>query len=343
MSTATLPAAKPQQTVISFTPLGEREPINLTVEKVAKFLCVPTKSGQRASVEQMIKFMMLCKAQGLNPWVNDAYLVGYDSKDGPSFSLIVAHQAMLKRSEASEDFAGIESGVVVKSGDTITERPGKIIFEGERLVGGWCRVHRSNLKIPVYDTVQLSVYDKRRSRWIDDPSGMIVKVAEAAALRKAFPSNLAGLYCQEEFGHGDTLNELHVGEPNEPPDHPAIQQQKPASRATQVQRANPAVTQKPAEPEQEPKYDSQYDPEPVESTEDTPLDSDPGNSMGKDLATEAERFRQAFKLAEPNAQRRLDMYETWGIKSPAVDDEWSPYSLPDMWAYIEEINESKKM
>lgn len=202
---------KPPETTITYVPLGETEAIHLTLARVKQFLCIPTKSGRMPTDEQVVKYMMLCKAQSLNPWVNDAYLVGYDGKDGPQFSLITAHQSFLKRAEASPEFDGIESGVIVARGDTITERQGDLLLNGEVLVGAWARVHRRDRSVPSYDALNLKTFDTGRSRWAADPAGMIVKCAEASALRKAFPSTLAAMYCKEEMDRQrDSVPEVHV-------------------------------------------------------------------------------------------------------------------------------------
>lgn len=204
MSTATaepkVNGSKPQaETTITYTPLGETEAIHLTLARVKAYLCTPTKSGKMPTDEQVIKFMMMCKAGSLNPWVNDAYLVGYDGKDGPTFSLITAQQALLKRAEASPEYDGMESGVIVLRGDQITERQGDLVLKGEELVGAWARVYRRDRKVPSYDAINLNAYDKQRSLWNSDKSGMIVKCAQASALRAAFPSTLAAMYCREEM------------------------------------------------------------------------------------------------------------------------------------------------
>ncbi len=199
--------AEPKENIISYIPLGEREEIHLTLNRVKQFLCIPTRSGKMPTDEQVVKYMMLCKAQSLNPWVNDAYLVGYDGKDGPQFSLITAHQSFLKRAEASPEFDGIESGVVVSREGEITERPGDLLLNGEILVGAWARVHRRDRKIASYDALNLKTFDTGRSRWAADPAGMIVKCAEASALRKAFPSTLAAMYCKEEMDRERTAFE----------------------------------------------------------------------------------------------------------------------------------------
>jgi phage recombination protein Bet len=191
---------------VSFTPLGESAPITLTIQLVKKFLVTPTKSGALPTDEQVTKFIMLCKARSLNPWENDAYLVGYDSKDGPSFSLITAHQAFLKRAEASPEFDGMESGVVVRGASgSVIERQGDLVLDGEILLGGWARVHRRDRKISSYDSLALKTFNTGRSRWAVDAPGMIVKCAEASALRKAFPSSLAAMYCREEMEHREAV------------------------------------------------------------------------------------------------------------------------------------------
>lgn len=326
MSTATLPAtdsSKPSSTVISFVPLGEKEQVHLTIERVAKQICLPTRSGKLPDVNQILKFMMLCKAQRLNPWVNDAYLVGYDSKDGPSFSLIVSHQAILKRSEASEDFDGIESGVVVLRGDSVVERPGKITYDGEKLLGGWCRVHRKNLSIPVYDSVNLGVYNTGRSRWAIDPAGMIVKVAEAAALRKMFPSNLAALYCQEELDNSSPVDPREIqGELSE--QAPAT---KPLSRVEQVKAATPA-RQKPVEPEPQPEPEieqpEQFSDEPIV----TPQQVD---ALRKAV-------RDAWK--DFSADQRLELYQSWGVNDPGKDESFDFTTVGLIWEAVEKKNDS---
>lgn len=207
MATATEPRAlqksdKPTErpeTVVTYIPLGEVEPINLTISRVKQLFCTPTKSGVYPNDAQVMKFILLCKAQGLNPAVNDAYLTGYDSKDGPSFSLITSIQAFLKRAEASPQFDGIEQGVILSKGGALIEREGDFMLPGEVLLGGWARVHRKDRRIPSYDRINLKTFDTGYSRWKLDPAGMIVKCAQASALRTAFPSTLAAMYCKEEM------------------------------------------------------------------------------------------------------------------------------------------------
>lgn len=184
---------------VRYKPLGSMDEIELTVAMVKKFLVVPTKSKQYPTDEDVVKFIMLNKARGLNPWEGDSYLTGYDSNDGPQFSLITAIQALLKRAEVCPEFDGVESGICVLKDGEVIERNGSLLLAGEQLVGGWAKVYRKDRKIPSYAVVAFGVYNTDRSRWKKDPAGMIQKVAKAHALREAFPNHLAGLRTDDEM------------------------------------------------------------------------------------------------------------------------------------------------
>jgi len=189
-----------EQKKVSYRPLGANEDITLSIGMVRRYLTVATKSGKLPNDDDVVKYMMLCKSRGLDPWVGDAYLIGYDSQDGPSFSLITAVQSLFKRAETHSDFAGLESGIIVQLEDgTVQEREGSFRLDEEKLVGGWARCWRSNLDKPIYAALRLSTFNTRRSRWIKDPEGMIAKCSESAVLRKAFPTQLSGLLTKEEM------------------------------------------------------------------------------------------------------------------------------------------------
>lgn len=206
MSTAvSTQAAKPAATdkPVEYIPLGAKNPVSLTVNIIRKFLCTPTWKGNLPQDADIMKFMMLCKARELDPWVGDAYLVGYETKnDGPQWSLITAAQALLKRAEISPEYNGMESGVIVENAEKVVEyRQGDMVFNGENLIGGWAKVFRRDHEHPAYDSLRLDTYSTGKSRWEKDPAGMIVKCAEASALRKSFPTQLGGLYSREEMEH----------------------------------------------------------------------------------------------------------------------------------------------
>lgn len=186
--------------VMEYTPFMGKDAIKLSVSIVQKMLCVATRSGKVCDATQAMKFMMMCRARLLNPFEGDAYLLGYDTQDGPQFSLITAHQAFLKRAETHPEYDGMESGVVVlDAAKKITQRQGDLTLDGETLVGGWATVYFKNRRHPMHKVLKLSTFNTGKSRWAKDPAGMIVKCAEADSLRSSFPTMLGGMYLEDEM------------------------------------------------------------------------------------------------------------------------------------------------
>lgn len=191
--------ADPWAKEIEFVPFMGDTPIKLSVNLVLRYLCKPTAQGKVCTPEQALKFIMLCAARKLNPWEGDAFLVGFDGKDGPEFNLITAHQAFLKRAEEHPKYAGMESGIIVVRGEEVVELPGDFHNGDDVLVGGWAKVYRRDRDIPTYRRLKLAVFNTGRSRWNKDPAGMIVKCAEADALRSSFPNTLGGMFSEGEL------------------------------------------------------------------------------------------------------------------------------------------------
>jgi len=184
---------------ISYVPLGNDDPIKLSISIIERQIATPTKSGKKPSQKEMMDFLMLCRARKLNPFEGDAYLVGYDSKDGAKFSLITSHQALLKRAELCQQFDGMESGLILDWNGELEEVQGDFLPDGAVAVGAWARVHRSDRKIPTYRRLNISKYDKGFGLWKDQREMMAVKCAESDALRSAFPTATGGLYIREEM------------------------------------------------------------------------------------------------------------------------------------------------
>jgi phage recombination protein Bet len=202
---------------IEFIPYGAADKIRLSVKIIQNMVAVPTKSGKTCSERDALRFLMLCQAQRLNPFAGDAFLVGYDSQDGPSFSLITAHQAFLKRAETCADFEGMESGIILLGDDenpTISEREGDFHLENEIVVGGWARVHRKGRR-DTYRRIRMGRFNKGFAQWKADAAGMIVKCAEADALRSTFPTLLGGLYMQgeQDGAAGRIVAEMSISRP----------------------------------------------------------------------------------------------------------------------------------
>jgi len=153
-----LAESKPKKGDITYVPFGENDQITLNIATIKSYIAAKTKSGKLPTDQEIVKFAMLCKARGLNPWVGDAYLVGYDGRNGPEFSLITAKQALDKRAELHPQYNGIQSGLILKTDKGIDKREGAFFLDEEKdaVVGAWSRVWRSDTEKPYYHEVKFS-------------------------------------------------------------------------------------------------------------------------------------------------------------------------------------------
>ena len=216
---------------------------------VANDIATPTASGALPDERDCLRFMNLCRGRELNPWTGDCFMIGYDSQGGAKFEVITAYQALLKRAERSQEFEGMEGGVVVMSNGQLVNRTGTIVMKGETIIGGWARAYRTDRRVPHESAVMLQVYDTGKSRWSKDPAGMIMKVAKAAVLREAFPNTVGGLYLSEEVDamSGDMDQMPRIEAPvssqesagEEPQSHPETEPQEHPDGESQVDPYQP--------------------------------------------------------------------------------------------------------
>ncbi|MFA5321982.1 MAG: phage recombination protein Bet [Smithella sp.] len=295
---------KKNENSVEFVPFGGTDKLRLTASMVRQFVAVPTKSGALPSERDCIRFIMLCRGKRANPFEGDCFLIGYDSANGPSFSMVCGIELFLKRASAESSYDGNESGVIVETiDDAIIERPGTIIMHGEELVGGWAKVYRKDRKQVEYKSVKFDTYDTGRSRWVKDPGGQIAKVALSQALRSAYPTALGALYTQEEMqriteaGDGVIEERAPVSMPNELPE-PEKEKSDPDFELAEPEDAPLSVTVQP--PEHPPIEEKKY------GNPDQPADI-PGD--------------EELRITEPQSKR---FYAIWH-KSGRGDEEMRAY------------------
>lgn len=169
--------------------------VEITPKDVTQYIC------PKATQKEVGMFLELCRAQHLNPFVKDAYLVKYG--DAPA-QMITGKEVFTKRANANPNFEGMEHGIVYMSNrGEVCKREGAAVYKAakETLLGGWARVFVKGKK-PVYCELALDEYTTGKSNWAKMPAVMINKCAQVGALRLAFPSDFQGLYAAEEMGNG---------------------------------------------------------------------------------------------------------------------------------------------
>lgn len=168
--------------------------IKLTTSIVSQFI---TKGNGQITMPEAINFMMWCKHNKLDPFNNEAYLVKFGSQ---SAQQLVGKGAFMRRAEEDPNYEGFKAGVIVVREGQIIEQEGSFKLPKDTLVGGWCEVYVKDKKHPVKAMVTLEEYNKGQSTWKSMPLTMIRKVAIVQALREAFPTQLAGMYVEDEMG-----------------------------------------------------------------------------------------------------------------------------------------------
>ena len=211
--------------------------VELSVKLIQDTIC------KNATDREALIFLELCRHQGLNPWVRDAYLIKYGKES--EATMVTGKDAFMKRADKHPHFDGIESGVIVQKGDHIENRVGTLVLDGEKLVGGWARVARTDRKIDVTPTVSMNEFNNNRGLWQKMPGVMIEKCAIVTALRRAFPSTFAGMYDAAEMRDVEVdLNGEVMVTPQQTNDSlspPQEDKPKTKTRRSAVKKETPAV------------------------------------------------------------------------------------------------------
>ena len=206
-------------------------PTELSTDIIKKYLC------PKATDAEAYMFLKLCAAQGLNPFLREAYLIKYG--DAPA-TMVVGKDTFTQRAESHPQFDGCRAGLVVLRLDgngELLETEGSLKRPDDALFGGWAEVYRKDRKVPTKAVVSLDEYSSNQSSWKKMPATMIRKVALVQALREAFPFAFVGLY---------DSTEMNVDLPEQPVEAPPPTKKANAEPTVHAQpRKGPAPSLRP--------------------------------------------------------------------------------------------------
>lgn len=191
--------AAPKQPAVIPEQMRSKQITDLSLQDIKQYIC------PKATDKEAFMFLRLCQARGLNPFVNEAYLIKYGQND--TAQMVVGKEAFTRRAELNPNIDGYEAGIIVRDeAGEIERRHGTFILKEETLLGGWAKVYRKDRKYPIVAEVALEEYIGRKKdgsitkMWREKPATMIRKVALVQALREAMPSEFSGMYDAAEMG-----------------------------------------------------------------------------------------------------------------------------------------------
>lgn len=165
---------------------------------------------QNAPSADLAVFLNFAQRTGLDPFARQLYMIGRNQKTPNGWTTKWTIQASIDGlrivAERSGDYAG--QTAVEYCGDDGAWRD--VWASPKPPVAARVGVLRHGFDAPLYavayfdEYVQTDREGKPTSMWASKPRLMLAKCAEALALRKAFPNDLAGLYTADEMGHPET-------------------------------------------------------------------------------------------------------------------------------------------
>jgi phage recombination protein Bet len=142
-----------------------------------------------ATDDELKLFLYRCTHMGLDPLKpGQVHFVKYGTNPG---TVIVGIDGFRSKAAKTKLHTGTKRGV-------LRDDKGKCI-------GAWCEVYRKDWTECAREEVSLVEYNSGKSNWLKMPETMIKKVAEAAALRMAFPDELGGVYSDDEMSQAEPI------------------------------------------------------------------------------------------------------------------------------------------
>lgn len=173
-------------------------------EKLAVILNTVAKG---ASPAEFLMFIEMCKGTGLNPFKRELWFIKDDYGKVQMMTGINGFYQIANSNPAYDGTETIEGNFIEhKEGDQVFLVPESITS----------KVWRKDRKFPQVATAYWREFMKpcltskgKLSIWGRMPTVMLTKCSDALALRKAFPQELNGLFCEEEITNDNTnINDI---------------------------------------------------------------------------------------------------------------------------------------
>ena len=171
-----------------------KQPDDFTPEKVE---LIKTTICKGATNDQLQLFVEVCKKTSLNPFMKQVYAVMRNSKGVQTMTIQVSIDGFRLIADRTGKYAPGKESTFKYDGKTLVTATSYVKKQTQD--GTWHEVAAT----ASYDSYAQTYNGKPNNFWAKMPEVMLSKVAEALALRKAFPADLSGLYTKDEMGQAD--------------------------------------------------------------------------------------------------------------------------------------------
>lgn len=154
----------------------------------------------KATDAELQLFLYQCQQTGLNPLTRQIYCIHRWTKDGDKMTVQTSIDGFRVIAERSGNYAGQSEPEFIDDDKGALKCCKVRVFKfghGQRYEAAVGVAYWS-------EYVQMGKDSRPSGLWAKMPHTMLAKVAEALALRKAFPQDLSGLYTGDEMQQADT-------------------------------------------------------------------------------------------------------------------------------------------
>jgi len=160
---------------------------------------IKSQIAPKATQEEFELFIMMARRTSLDPLLRQLHFVKYGEGDRAKVAYITSIDGYRIIAHRTGLFAGKDEPTLYYDGKLISSCAVTVY----KMVQG--------VRCPFTAKVSFREYTTGKNNWQTMPETMISKVAEAHALRSAFPQDLSGVYTQEEMDQAD--NRQPVAQP----------------------------------------------------------------------------------------------------------------------------------
>jgi phage recombination protein Bet len=174
-----------------------------------EFELIRSQIAPEATAEELKLFLYQAQLTGLNPLTRQLYCIHRNVKQGANWVKKMTIQTSIDGFRVIAERSGTYGG---QSEPIFTEKEGTLVS---------CKVSvfRFHNEVRYEASVGVAYWDeyapknnegKVTGMWAKMPHTMLSKVAEALALRKAYPQDLSGLYTGDEMNQSDVQNPAYI-------------------------------------------------------------------------------------------------------------------------------------